>query len=306
MYKKLLIVGGTGFIGLHVAKEALDRGFLVTIIAFQEKFESEKINGIEYLCLDIRNKVELKKYISNRVFHYVINLSGYIEHSNYFDIGNEAIDVHFSGTKNIVDSINRQHLRTFIQIGSSDEYGRNAAPQIETQRELPATPYSFAKTAITNFLEMLYVSEKFPVVILRLFLVYGPGQKIDRFIPQIIKGCMDDVVFSVSKGEQIRDFCFVSDIVDGILSSIDNNDALGEVINLASGVPVSIQKVINIVKSLVGFGSPDFGCIPYRVGENMVLYADTNKAQKLLGWKASTLISDGLNDTVNYYNREFL
>ena len=303
MLHNLLIVGGTGFIGLHVAKEALNRGFLVTIIALHEKKESEKIDGIEYLCLDIQNKETLKNKIGGRVYHYVINLGGYIDHSGYFDNGSQVIDAHFKGTRNLVDCINRKHLRTFVQIGSSDEYGCNSAPQNEDQRELPISAYSFAKTAITKFLEMLYVSENYPAVVIRLFLVYGPGQNNDRFIPQLIKGCMNDTMFATSNGEQLRDFCFIDDVVNGIFSCFDNKKAYGQVINLASGVAVSIKNVIDLVKDLIGMGYPDFGSIPYRKGENMSLYANTSKAKNFLNWTAKTELSKGISVTVDYYKR---
>ena len=102
-----------------------------------------------------------------------------------------------------------------MNIGSSDEYGSNRAPQNEMQRESPISPYSFGKTASSHFLEMLNRIDNFPSCSLRLFLVYGPGQNDHRFIPQIIEGCLSDNIFNTSKGEQIRDFCFVEDIVEG-------------------------------------------------------------------------------------------
>lgn len=304
MESRLLIIGGTGFIGLNLAREAFLRGFLVTIISVNEVPKLDQNNDFEYLKIDIRNKLDLKKSISNRVFHYVINLGGYINHDNYFDTGSEVIDVHLLGTKNIIDVLNKNQLKTFIQIGSSDEYGSNPSPQVENQREIPLSPYSFAKAAMTNFFEMLHHSESFPVVIIRLFLVYGPGQKNDRFLPQVIKGCLQNNAFKVSKGEQIRDFCYIDDIVEGILSALDNNKAYGEIINLASGRPISISRVINQVRSMIGSGKPEYGSIPYRAGENMELYANIKKAEKLLGWKAKTQIKEGLEATLNFYKGE--
>jgi nucleoside-diphosphate-sugar epimerase len=80
--------------------------------------------------------------------------------------------------------------------------------------------------------------------------------------------------------------------------ALKNKDVEGEVINLASGVPISIREIIEIVRGLVGKGSPEFGKIPYRIGENMSLYADTKKANKILKWTPETFISDGIKKTI--------
>ena len=145
---------------------------------------------------------------------------------------------------------------------------------------------------------MLHKTERLPVVILRLFLVYGPGQSKKRFLPQIIDGCFSDSGFPVSGGAQLRDFCYVDDVSRGILMALKNKDVEGEVINLASGEPISIREIIEIVRDIVGKGRPEFGKIPYRVGENMILYADTKKANKILKWNPETFISDGIKKTI--------
>jgi nucleoside-diphosphate-sugar epimerase len=298
---RLLIVGGTGFIGTHIAKEALIRGFQVSIISKNLKSFSERIDDVEYLTIDISLKGYLFHQLKSKTFHYVINLGGYIDHSNYFDGGDKVFDVHFNGTKNIVNCINRNNLISFIQIGSSDEYGNNPAPQNEGQRELPISPYSFAKTATTHLLQMLYTTEKFPVIILRPFLVYGPGQEGNRFIPQIIQGCLNDDKFPVSQGEQLRDFCFIDDIVDAVFASLNNTDAYGEVINIASGEAISIKDVVTNIQNIIGMGKPQFGKVPYRVGENMELYANIRKAKNLLKWVSKVGLKHGLRKTINFY-----
>ena len=131
------------------------------------------------------------------------------------------IDAHFRGLQNILEVLPRSRLKRFVQIGSSDEYGDAAAPQHEKLREAPISPYSLAKVACTHFLQMLHRTENFPGVTLRLFLTYGPGQDSKRFLPQIIRGCLDDRAFPASEGEQIRDFCNVHDTVLADLESLE-------------------------------------------------------------------------------------
>jgi nucleoside-diphosphate-sugar epimerase len=302
--ERLLIVGGSGFIGSYVAKEAVSRGFQVSIISRNDISINRKLDNIEYLSVDISKYDDLLEKLKDRSFHHVINLGGYVDHVNYFEGGDRVFDVHFNGARNLAHCVNKPSLKKFIQIGSSDEYGNNSAPQDESQRESPISPYSFAKTATTHFLQMLHRTEKFPVIILRLFLVYGPRQDNNRFIPQIIQGCLSKKKFPVSNGEQLRDFCFISDIVNAIFASIDSSEAHGEVINIASGEPVTIRDVIIKIQNIIGSGVPQFGDIEYRVGENMALYANIDKAKKILNWNSSTNLQKGIERTIKWYLSE--
>jgi len=297
---KLLIIGGTGFIGQHVVKMALKKGFNVTVLTKNNHNANDKLDGVIYIAVDIGNKVSLLSNLKIKVFDYVINLGGYINHANYSNGGSEVYDVHFSGVRNLVDCLDKSKIKGFVQIGSSDEYGNNSAPQIETQREAPISPYSCAKVASTHFLQTLYRTEMFPAVILRPFLVYGPGQSEERFIPQIIKGCTNRQEFPVSKGEQLRDFCFIDDFIQAVFSALDNHSAHGEVINIASGKPISIKKMINTIVDIIGSGEPQFAQVAYRNGENMALYGDTTKAKEILGWKTSVSLRQGLLKTIKW------
>ena len=296
---RLLIVGGTGFIGSNVAREAINRKFKVSIISKNNHPKLEQIKGVEYIVVDITNKKDLLFKLKERSFDYVLNLGGYVNHASYSNGGDKVFDVHFNGTVNLVTCIDKSHLKCFVQIGSSDEYGGNSAPQFEEQRESPISPYSFAKAASTHFLQMLYRTERFPVTILRPFLVYGPGQGAARFIPQIIKGCLNNQKIPVSKGGQLRDFCFISDVVDAVFLAMDSVDAYGEVINIASGRAISIKDVVVNIQNIIKMGKPQFGKVPYRIGENMKLFADISKAEKMLGWCPKVKLSEGLEKTID-------
>jgi nucleoside-diphosphate-sugar epimerase len=297
---QLLVVGGTGFIGQHVVKKALAQGLSVTVLSKNSYTSTDKLDGISYLSVDISHKASLLAKLENRVFDYVINLGGYIDHANYSNGGDRVYDVHFNGVRNLVECLNRSKIKGFVQIGSSDEYGNNPAPQSEYMRESPISPYSFSKVCATHLLQMLYKTENFPAVILRPFLLYGPGQGEKRFIPQIIKGCLDNQKFPTSKGEQLRDFCFISDFTQAVFLALNNNKAHGEVVNIASGKPVSIKNMINIITNLIGSGQPQFGQVAYRSGESMMLYANIDKAEKLLGWRPSIGLKQGLEDVIEW------
>jgi nucleoside-diphosphate-sugar epimerase len=303
---KLLVVGGTGFIGRHIVKKALDLGFNTISLSKRNLNEKEKIKGVKYIVADITNNKNLINNLDGKVFDYVINCGGYINHSNYSKDGIKVFDTHFNGVKNLIDCLEKNQIKRFIQLGSSDEYGNNLAPQNENQKEEPFSMYSCAKVASNYFLQTLHKTENFPCVILRPFLVYGPYQGKDRFIPQIILGCIKDKKFSTSEGMQLRDFLFIDDFVDVVFMTLKNKNVLGEIINISSGIPVSIKKVINLIVDCLNSGQPQFGKIKYRDGENMQLYSDISKAKTLLNWEPKVDLETGILKTIESIKSEQL
>lgn len=296
---RLLVVGGTGFIGRHVVDHAVRLGWKVTSLSLRPAAQLMP-EGVRVITADITDREALQLALPNAAFEYVVNCSGYIDHTLFFSGGRRVFESHATGVLNLVQILDRRELLAFINMGSSDEYGGNPAPQVETQREMSIAPYSASKAAITHFLQMLFYTETFPATTLRAFLVYGPGQDKRRFLPQVIAGCLEGRRFPTSRGEQLRDFCYIRDIVRGIFSALSTPAARGEVINIASGSPVSIRAMIESVQRLVGRGEPQFGEIAYRPGENLKLYADVSKAAAILGWSAEVPLETGLRETIEW------
>ena len=299
----LLVIGGTGFIGHHLLKSAQQKGWQISSVSLNPPKEERFVDGVRYMHLDLSDHCLVKKYLAED-FDYVVNLGGYINHKLYSDGGRILIDTHLAALQNLLETLPRRKLKRFVQIGSSDEYGDSPAPQHEKLREKAISPYSLAKVASTHFLQMLHRTENFPAVTLRLFLTYGPCQDSARFLPQIICGCLDNVEFPTSAGEQLRDFCYVEDTVRAVLQALFVPEAVGEIINVSSGKPASIRTIINKICTFTGSGKPQYGEVPYRNGENMALYANISKAKKILHWKPTTNLDKGLKKTIDWFYNE--
>jgi len=302
----VLVVGGSGFIGSALRKKMNALGARVISLVRSKTKKRGSLTDVTTIVADIRDHTSLKKALANYSFDYVFNLGGYIDHSPYLEGGRNVVDVHYTGMLNLLNIVFKSSLARFIQIGSSDEYGNGPSPQIENLREAPISPYSAAKAGATHLIQALSRTEGLPGVVVRLFLVYGPGQDDRRFLPQIIKGCLDGKTFPTSKGEQVRDFCYIENVVEGLILAAVKPKAIGHVINLGSDIPITIRTVIEKVVELIGNGHPDFGAYPYRPGENMELYADIGLAKKLLQWEPKTSFDDGLAKTVAYYRKRIL
>ena len=149
-------------------------------------------------------------------------------------------------------------------------------------------------------LKLNQISE-FPIVILRLFLVYGPNQATNRILPQIITNSLNNKKFPTTLGNQYCDFCFVDDVVNAIFKALNTRRAVGKIFNIGTGKPIQIKKVIKKTVNLIGSGKPLFGKIKYKKNTNMKLYPDISKAKKVLKWSSKLNFLEGLNLTINSY-----
>lgn len=300
--KCALVVGGTGFIGRCLSQRLEQHGGKAVPLGTTPS-QTSSSSGSSNLYVDLCDGDSVGRALKSWEFDYVFNLAGYVDHSSFWKGGRLVINVHYTGLLNLLDNIDFARLERFVQVGSSDEYGNAGAPQREDMREEPISPYAAAKTAATHLIQMLARTEGFPGTVARLFLVYGPGQKSTRFVPQVIRGCLSNDSFPTSEGKQLRDFCYVDDIVDGLLDLATCSKADGEIVNIGSGEGVSIKNIIQKIVQITGSGKPQYGFHPYRSGENMELYADVTKARKLVGWKPKVSLDEGLRRTVDWYRR---
>ena len=297
--KKILITGGTGFIGYHLAKKCLKLNWSVTSLSTKNPTKIRKLKKIKYLILDISKKSDLKKII-NINYDYVVNLAGYVDHSRK----KKTLYSHYNGCRNISEIFLRKKIKKFIQIGSSIEYGRNLSPQKENLNNTKTfSIYGKAKLMSTNYLLSLYKKYSFPVSVLRLYLVYGPYQDRNRVIPIVIDNALKSKEFDCSLGTQFRDFVYIDDVVNGIIKSLKTKKSNGQIINLGSGKPIMIKDVILKICKIIGSGKPQFGRIKFRKDEIKNLYPSIVKAKKILNWRPKVKINFGLKKTINFYKK---
>jgi len=299
--EKVLVAGGSGFIGHHIVNDCQKRGYKVVSISLKIPNKFNQQENVDYYAHDLKYPIEGDLMKSLEDVNYIINSSGYIDHSQFNKKGNEIYNQHFLSVKNLIKFSQSINLKTFINFGSSDEYGAAKSPINETQREEPFSAYSLSKLNSTHLLKILFKEEQFPSVIIRPFLVYGERQNYNRFLPQVIKSCLNNEEFKVTKGEQLRDFLYVGDFAEAVNMCLGNQNTYGEIFNIASGKPVSIKYITELVKSFIGKGIPNYGARPYREGENMELYADIRKSKELINWEPKTKINDVLNNIVDWY-----
>ncbi len=295
---KILIPGGTGFIGYHLIVYLVKKGWIVHSVSKFKPKKTRKVKGVKYIYCDIRDKKKLKSKL-DRYYDYIVNLSGYVDHSN-----NQSITkIHFDGCKNLALNFLNNRPKKFVQIGSSIEYGKQRSPQKEAVMKKINTfsVYGNAKLSCTFFLISMYKSKNFPCSIIRLYLTYGPNQDDNRVIPFVINNCLEGKKFNCSPGKQFRDFTFIDDVVEAIFKTLKSKKSSGEIINVGSGKPKKIKDLIKTIVKSIGKGKPIFSKLRIRSDELKKLYPDISKAKRILKWKPKTELKNGLKKTIKFY-----
>ena len=297
MKEKILILGGTGFIGYHLAKEALRRGFKVYSLSKNTPVKKRYLKKVKYIIADISNKNLINKKIKDD-FQYIVNLAGYVDHSDKI----RTYKSHYLGCKNISNIFLEKKIKRFIQVGSSMEYGLAESPQKENFKCKPKSVYGRSKFLSTNYLLNLYHKKKFPVTIVRLYQVYGPYQDLNRLIPIVINSCKDNKDFPCSHGRQSRDFLYINDLIEAFFLILKKPKTDGEIFNIGFGKPLKIRKIIERILRYYKSGKPQFNKIRFRKEEQMKIYPDIRKARRILNWKPKINFIKGLTKTIQYYN----
>lgn len=297
MKKKILVIGGTGFIGSNLLKRLISYDYNLFSISVNLPSKKKKLKRVKYIQLDITKKAEFKK-LKNLKFDVVINLGGYVDHSNL----RKTFESHFEGAKNIIRYFNNRDLKLLIQAGSSLEYGNVSSPQKENSICKPNSNYGLAKYKTTEFLKK-YKSRKFCYIVLRMYQIYGPQQDTSRLIPYVIKSCLSKTFFKCTSGEQLRDFLYIDDLVNLFVKIINSKKLDNEIYNVGSGKIVSVKHIINSIHKNIKKGKPLFGKISMRKDETLKLYPNIKKVKKIFDWTPKISLNNGLKKTILFYKK---
>ncbi len=301
MPKRVLVTGGSGFIGSHIIDILKKQNYEVISLSINQTNKKSFNKEVQYIKHDLTQEIpdSIIKKLNN--VNYIINCASYINHSLFYQDGQSVIKSQFNILMNLLDERLTTNLEKFIQIGSSDEYGNCPSPIRESIREMPISSYSIGKLTCTNIIQAYSRERGIQSVILRPFIVFGERQGHDRFLPYLISNCLNGATFGVTEGKQLRDYLYVQDLAIAVINSIETNDLYGEIINVGSGIPISIKQLTMKVRDLIGSGNPIFGQKPYRKSESMALYPDISKAREKINWQPTRQLDESLVRVIKWF-----
>jgi len=298
--KRVFITGATGFIGRHLLSALALSEAQVTIAVR----EPSSFPQVRHVCVgDVRDQEFMSTAIDACSPHIIFHLAGARDRVLSHAAFGQAFEANLTGTLNVLFAARQAPvLERIVVLGTAEEYGGNVAPFRESMRELPISAYSFSKQCATHLSQMMHANLGLPVTILRPSVAYGPGQRSDMFLPDLIQTLLRGEPFSMTPGEQTRDYVYVQDLVEALLRAGCRADINGEIINIGSGAPVRMAALVDRIEALLGReGWVRRGALDYRPGEPMAYWLDISKARQLLEWVPGTSLDEGLQRTVAWY-----
>lgn len=303
--KRVLIIGISGFIGSNLASKLLESGAELFGLIRQgsDLWRIERIKeNIKLHYGDITDFDSVKNIVDEVNPHIIYNLAA---SKNSPAMARNKLSyafiaaINIAATQNLLEATAHIDYERFIQIGSAAEYGAMNHAIKETDRPEPHS--YFGTTKLAGSLSAINFSKvkKKPVSVLRFFSVYGYDEPASRFIPKAIKNIIEGREIEVAPCGYKHDCVFIEDVVDGCIKAAVNDKAVGEIINIATGVESTNEQIVNILEELTGRSANIYvGEFDSHLYDSFRWVADISKANELLGWSPKHNLKEGLEKTL--------
>jgi nucleoside-diphosphate-sugar epimerase len=306
----VLVTGGAGFIGSHIAEALVKSGARVRVVDNLSTGRLENLNGIsgkiDFLNGDLAEESTANKAVEGveLIFHEAALPSVPRSVANPRETHLASVE----GTFNLLVAAKDKGVRRIVYAASSSAYGdQPTLPKTEEMKPEPLSPYAVAKLVGEYYCQVFARSYNMETVCLRYFNVFGPRQDpsspysgvISRFIDLLLKG-ERPVIYG--DGEQSRDFTYISNAIDANMRAAETTRGLGQVINIANGERVTINRVLELLKELTGRTDIQPEYKEVRAGDILHSLADITRARELLGYEPSIGLHEGLKMTVGSWH----
>ena len=292
--ERVLVTGATGFIGSHLCRRLCEAG--AEVHAISRGPISQIQSDLRWWCGDLADADKVKYLLSEIKPDVIFHLAGYPIGAREVHHVIPSLRSNLISTVNLLTASSERGCRKILLAGSLEE------PAEGDHLVTPSSPYAVAKWASSAYARMFFTLYKLPVVLLRIFMVYGPEQQdVKKIIPYVILSLLRGESPKLTSGLRLVDWVYVDDVVDGLLAAAAASEVEGKTVDLGSGQLVSIRRVVESLVNMVNPNiNPSFGAVADRPLEQ-VRAADAARSASLIGWRASTTLEQGLRHTTNWY-----
>lgn len=294
MKEKVLVTGGTGFIGRNVVDELIKRGYEVHSLVYPPFAPEQK--GLVQYEMNLLDKESLEEFFKNHSFENLIHLAWYVGPKCHVHDLNLDWTI---ATLNLLKFFKESGGKKFLGAGTISEYEYKYGYLVEDQTPTdPQNLYGNSKNAIFNIAKVYCKQNNIDFKWPRIFNLYGPAEKPQRLMPSVINSCLKGEDVKVSDCLKFQDYLHVEDTARGIVDVFES-DIQGAV-NICSGKPVQLRTIVEKIAELTNFkGNILWGAIPAAFGDDLV--TGSNEKLKSIGWKPKYNLEDGLLQTINWW-----
>ena len=305
----VLVTGGAGFIGSHIAASLAENGARVRVIDDLSTGYRDNIEGlggeIDFIQASIADERALNRALDS--VELVFHESAIPSVPRSVEKPTETHEASVDATFSLLLAARNHKVRRLIYAASSSAYGdQPELPKRETMRPDPMSPYAVAKLVGEYYCQCFTRVYGLETVSLRYFNVFGPRQDpssqysgvISRFISSLLSGERPTIY---GDGEQSRDFTYISNVVDANIRAAESVSAVGKVINIANGERVTLNSLLETLKNLTGQPTVLADYAPARVGDVRESLADISEARSLLGYQPRIGLEEGLRLTIDWF-----
>jgi UDP-glucose 4-epimerase len=295
--EKILITGASGFIGSHLCRRLCKDGIELHAISRVERSSHE--SRIQWWQGDLSDSATARDLVQAIKPGVIFHLASHVMGARNLENVLPTFRSNLLGTVNILTVASEVGCRRIVLTNSLEE------PDPGDPASIPSSPYAAAKWASSGYARMFHALYELPVVILRLFMVYGPAQQDPgKLIPYVTRCLLRGEAPRLTSGQRDVDWIYVDDVVDGIIAAAQASKVEGKAIDIGSGELVSVRNVVEQLVSLINPNvQPVFGALAERPLEQ-VRTANVATALALLKWKPKTCLKEGLANTIRWFRQE--
>ncbi len=291
--KRVLITGASGFFGSHLCAR-LCKTIEVHAVSRTQRSTSQGVQWWQGNMEDIQVVQNLFQTVKPDV---VFHLSGMVTGAAGLELVLPTFNSLLVTTVNLLTVAASHRCDRIILIASLEE------PEPGHNEAIPS-PYAAAKCASSAYGRMFHQLYQTPVVLVRPFMTYGPGQNVRKIIPSVTLSLLQGEAPLLASGQRQVDWIYIDDVIDGLIAAAGMPNVEGCTFDLGSGILVSIRSIVQQLTNLVNPQiQPLFGALPDRPVEK-VRVADTSYTQDKLGWQPLISLEKGLETTVNWYKQQ--